>query len=94
MMRTSVHDDMHSYGGFIIEKLKTSCFLENVEDNIFLERSIKMYDVIRDMTLWIARDEDKTKNKVIVQEDAGAMIQANVENWEMTERIDFNHEWC
>ncbi|KAK4285090.1 hypothetical protein QN277_001833 [Acacia crassicarpa] len=85
-LRTSVHD-MHSYGGFIIEKLKLSCLLENVEDDIFLERSIKMHDVIRDMALWISRDEDRNKNKVIVQEDIGAITHANVENWEMAERI-------
>ncbi|KAI9117056.1 hypothetical protein K1719_012055 [Acacia pycnantha] len=82
----SVHD-MYCHGGSIIEKLKLSCLLENVEDDIFFEPSIKMHDVIRDMALWIARDQDRNKKKIMVQEDARAISQANVENWEMVERI-------
>ncbi|KAI9081542.1 hypothetical protein K1719_036428 [Acacia pycnantha] len=81
----SVHD-MRCHGGFIIKKLKHSCLLENVEDDMF-EPLVKMHDVIRDMALWIAHDRDTNKKKVIVQEDAGAISQANVENWKMVERI-------
>ncbi|KAI9081547.1 hypothetical protein K1719_036433 [Acacia pycnantha] len=80
-------NDMRSHGGSIIEKLKLSCLLENVEDDIFLECSINLHDGIRDMELWIARDQDKNKKKVIVQEDAWPMVQANVGKWEMVERI-------
>ncbi|KAI9091629.1 hypothetical protein K1719_028072 [Acacia pycnantha] len=70
----SVHD-MYCRGGSIIEKLKLSCLLENAEDDIFFEPSIKMHNVIRDMALWIARDQDRNKRKIIVQEDARAIFQ-------------------
>ncbi|XP_054814826.1 LOW QUALITY PROTEIN: probable disease resistance protein At1g61300 [Prosopis cineraria] len=79
--------DMRSHGGSIIEKLKLSCLLENVEDDVFLKRAIKMHDVIRDMALWIANDQDRNKKRVIVQEDAWSMSQANSENLKMVERI-------
>ncbi|KAI9099635.1 hypothetical protein K1719_024640 [Acacia pycnantha] len=82
----SVHD-MHCHGGSIIEKLKLSCLLENVEHEFSFRPLVKMHDVMRDMALWIARDQDRNKKKIIVQEDARAISQANVENWEMVERI-------
>ncbi|XP_028801710.1 disease resistance protein RPS5-like [Neltuma alba] len=82
-MMTSVHD-MCCHGGSVIEKLKHSCLLEKVE------RSIKMHDVIRDMTPWIARDQDKNKRKVIVQEDAWPMSQANVEDRGKVETISIS----
>ncbi|KAK4263517.1 hypothetical protein QN277_028915 [Acacia crassicarpa] len=82
----SVHD-MHCHGWSIIEKLKLSCLLENVDNDIDFVPSIKMHDVIRDMALWIARDQDRNKKKIVVQEDARAISQANVENWKMVERI-------
>ncbi|XP_028805897.1 probable disease resistance protein At5g63020 [Neltuma alba] len=82
----SVHE-MRDDGISIIDNLKLSCLLEYVEGDIFMKLSIKMHDVIRDMALWIARDQDRNKKKVIVQEDARALSQANVENWEMVERI-------
>ncbi|XP_054816951.1 probable disease resistance protein At5g63020 [Prosopis cineraria] len=79
--------EMCGYGGSIIEKLKLSCLLESVEDEIFLECTIKMHDVIHDMALWIACDQDGSKMKVMVQEDAWALSQANAEKGEMVERI-------
>ncbi|KAI9099678.1 hypothetical protein K1719_024683 [Acacia pycnantha] len=82
----SLHD-MQCRGGSILETLKLSCFLENAEYDSFLGPYVKMHDVIRDMALWIARDEDRNKKKIIVQEDAQSISQANVENWEMVERI-------
>ncbi|KAI9099658.1 hypothetical protein K1719_024663 [Acacia pycnantha] len=82
----SVHD-MHFHGGSIIEKLKLSCLLENVDNDMDVVPSIKKHDVIRDMALWIGRDQDRNKKKIIVQEDVRAISQANVENWEMVERI-------
>ncbi|KAI9081575.1 hypothetical protein K1719_036461 [Acacia pycnantha] len=60
----SVHD-RYCHGGSIIEKLKLSWLLENVD--VYREfPSTKMHDVICDMTLWIAHDQDKNKKKVIV----------------------------
>ncbi|XP_054815830.1 probable disease resistance protein At5g63020 [Prosopis cineraria] len=79
--------EMHGYGGSIIEKLKLSCLLESVEDEMFLQRSIKMHDVIRDMALWIACDEYRSKMKVLVQEDAWVLSQTNAEKGEIVERI-------
>ncbi|KAK4285089.1 hypothetical protein QN277_001832 [Acacia crassicarpa] len=82
----SLHD-MHCHAGSILEKLKCSCLLENYVYDSSSIPYIKIHDVIRDMALWIARDQDKNKNKIIVQEDAQAISQANFENWEMVERI-------
>ncbi|XP_028802441.1 putative disease resistance protein At4g10780 [Neltuma alba] len=79
--------DMCSHGGSIIETLKPSCLSEKVKDNIFLERSVKMHDVICDMALWIACDEGRNKLKVAVQEDGWAMSQANVKDYGMVETI-------
>ncbi|XP_028771739.1 disease resistance protein SUMM2-like [Neltuma alba] len=53
--------DMYGHGESIIEKLKLSCLLETVKDDIFMLRTVKMHDMIRDMALWIARDQDNMK---------------------------------
>ncbi|KAI9099578.1 hypothetical protein K1719_024583 [Acacia pycnantha] len=82
----SLHD-MHCHGGSIIEKLKLSCLLENFEHSFSLRPCVVIHDVIRDMAHWILRDQDRNKKKIIVQEDAWLISQANVENWEMVERI-------
>ncbi|PPS09018.1 hypothetical protein GOBAR_AA11616 [Gossypium barbadense] len=47
-------------GEFIISTLKLSCLLEADESMEF----VWMHDMIRDMALWLARDEEKNKNKV------------------------------
>ncbi|XP_028775884.1 probable disease resistance protein At1g52660 [Neltuma alba] len=50
--------DMYGHGESIIEKLKLSCLLESVEDDLSMFRTVKMHDMIRDMALWIAHDQE------------------------------------
>ncbi|XP_017604289.1 probable disease resistance protein At5g63020 [Gossypium arboreum] len=49
-------------GEFIIFTLKLSCLLEGDESMEF----VWMHEMIRDMALWLARDEEKNKNKILV----------------------------
>ncbi|XP_040385797.1 probable disease resistance protein At1g61300 [Oryza brachyantha] len=46
-----------------IHELVDKCLLEETDD----DRLIKMHDVIRDMALWIVRNEGRDKNKWVVQ---------------------------
>ncbi|KAK8524967.1 hypothetical protein V6N12_029818 [Hibiscus sabdariffa] len=49
-------------GEFIIGTLKLSCLLDGDESTGF----VWMHELIRDMALWLARDEEQNKNKVLV----------------------------
>ncbi|XP_057419393.1 probable disease resistance protein At5g63020 isoform X2 [Lotus japonicus] len=79
--------DMYEQGESIIEKLKLSCLLEGVEYDYFWTSAIKMHDVTRDMALWIARDQDENKGKVVVQGEALAMSEMDVDRLNIVERI-------
>ncbi|KAF7839055.1 putative disease resistance protein [Senna tora] len=78
---------MCNHGESVIQKLKLSCLLESVEDDLFLWRTVKMHDVIRDMALWLARDQDKNKRKILVQRDVLSVSQDDVETWGIAEKI-------
>ncbi|XP_027345070.1 probable disease resistance protein At1g61300 [Abrus precatorius] len=81
--------DMHVQGKSIVEKLKLSCLLEGVVEYDFSDvPSIKMHDVIRDMALWLFRDQDVNKDRVIVEGEALAIeSETNVERLNAVERI-------
>ncbi|KAF7839054.1 putative disease resistance protein [Senna tora] len=79
--------DMRLHGEPVIQKLKLSCLLERVEDDLFLSRKVKMHDVIKDMALWIMRGPNKTKRKILVQEDASRVSPNDIEMWQTVERI-------
>ncbi|XP_027348369.1 probable disease resistance protein At5g63020 [Abrus precatorius] len=81
--------DMHLQGKSIVEKLKLSCMLEGVVEVDFYDLpSIKMHDVIRDMALWLFRDQDVNKDRVIVEGEALAIeSETNVERLNAVERI-------
>ncbi|XP_054782047.1 probable disease resistance protein At1g61300 [Prosopis cineraria] len=80
--------DMCNYGESVIAKLKFCCLLETVEDDIVVRHSIKMHDMIRDMALWLASDQEKKMKKVLVQRDAMTMSHNDdVEKWKIVERI-------
>lgn len=55
----------HVYGDKIIENLKHACLLK--ESNEFKD-CIKMHDLVRDMPLWISRECEKRKHKMLVYE--------------------------
>ncbi|XP_057416277.1 probable disease resistance protein At5g63020 [Lotus japonicus] len=82
---------MYEQGESIIEKLKLSCLLEEggVEFVFATEywRRVKMHDVIRDMALWISRDRDQNKDKVLVQEEALALSEIDSERLNLVEKI-------
>ncbi|XP_061367691.1 disease resistance protein SUMM2-like [Gastrolobium bilobum] len=79
-MKKSIYD-MYEEGESIIEKLKLSCLLEGVEDYGNWRFAIKMHDVIRDMALWLARDE------VVVEGEALGMSEMDFERLNNVERI-------
>ncbi|XP_050895461.1 probable disease resistance protein At5g63020 isoform X2 [Lathyrus oleraceus] len=85
--------DMHIQGKSIIEKLILSCLLEesiDIESFHYLERNnrrIKMHDVIRDMALWLARDEDENKDKVVVQGEVFSISKMDSKRLSVVERI-------
>ncbi|XP_027346389.1 probable disease resistance protein At5g63020 [Abrus precatorius] len=81
--------DMYVQGKSVVEKLKLSCMLEGVVEYDFRDLpSIKMHDVIRDMALWLFRDQDVNKDRVIVEGEALAIeSEMNVEKLNAVERI-------
>ncbi|RHN62531.1 putative P-loop containing nucleoside triphosphate hydrolase, leucine-rich repeat domain, L [Medicago truncatula] len=84
---------MYIKGKTIIEKLIVSCLLEEgigTGINIvagWRSRRIKMHDVIRDMALWLGRDEDENKDKIVVQREAISMSEMNFERLNVVKRI-------
>jgi disease resistance protein RPS2 len=73
--------DMYNQGIYIIKKLLLSCLLEEHDD------VIKMHDVIRDMALWLGRDEDENKDKIVVQGEAISMSEMDSKRLNVVERI-------
>ncbi|XP_057747757.1 probable disease resistance protein At5g63020 [Arachis stenosperma] len=74
--------DMREEGHSIIEKLKLCCLVEDVMADIFQWwPRIKMHDVMRDMALWIACDQD---DKVVVEEHA---FHLHSQKMELVEKI-------
>ncbi|KAJ1379235.1 P-loop containing nucleoside triphosphate hydrolase [Sesbania bispinosa] len=89
--------DMYEQGESIIEKLKLLCLLEGVEYDYFWSPAIKMHDVVRDMALWLARDQDGNKAKVVVQGEALAMSEMDDDGLNIVERIsiiDASGSWA
>ncbi|XP_017604291.1 disease resistance protein SUMM2-like [Gossypium arboreum] len=63
-------------GEFIISTLKLSCLLEADESMEF----VWIHDMIRDMALWLARDKEKNKNKVLVAR-SGRLTDQEFNKW-------------
>ncbi|MED6187572.1 hypothetical protein PIB30_077749 [Stylosanthes scabra] len=77
--------DMREEGHSIIEKLKLCCLVEDVIADMFQWwPTIKMHDVMRDMALWIACDEDTISDKVVVEEHA---LRLHPEKRELVQKI-------
>jgi disease resistance protein RPS2 len=85
--------DMYDQGKAILEKLIFSCLLEESIETRYRNydkmnnRIIKMHDVIRDMALWLSRDEDENKDKIVVPEEAFSMSEMDSERLNVVERI-------
>ncbi|KEH40429.1 NB-ARC domain disease resistance protein [Medicago truncatula] len=92
--------DMYNQGKSIIQKLLLSCLLE---EDIEIHhpfwhgnsnRKIKMHDMIRDMALWLTRDEDENKDKIVVQREASSMSEMDSRRLNVVERISIiNTDW-
>ncbi|KAK8524970.1 hypothetical protein V6N13_015967 [Hibiscus sabdariffa] len=63
-------------GEFIIGTLMLSCLL----DGDTSMESVSMHEVIRDMALWLARDEEENKNKVLVAR-SGRLTDQEFTKW-------------
>ncbi|KAI9107398.1 hypothetical protein K1719_021435 [Acacia pycnantha] len=85
-MTRSAHD-IRNDGHSVIAKLTLCYLLESVEDDIVVSRSFKMYDMIRDMALWLACDQNKSIKKVLAQGEAIKLSYGDVETWKIVERI-------
>ncbi|WRX28049.1 Leucine-rich repeat - like 10 [Theobroma cacao] len=62
----------------IINFLCNACLLERCEDAIY----VKMHDVVRDMTLWIARECEALEKKFFVRAGVQLNMAHDVKNWE------------
>ncbi|MED6197105.1 hypothetical protein PIB30_053544 [Stylosanthes scabra] len=65
--------------------IRLSCLLEDATNWDRPEEMIKMHDVIRDMALWLWRDEDKNKEKVLIEKEAFGIMEP--EKLNIVERI-------
>ncbi|XP_031250037.1 disease resistance protein SUMM2-like [Pistacia vera] len=78
--------EVYSHGYYIIGVLVHACLLEEEEE----ERGdyfVKMHDVIRDMTLWIACDIKEEQQKFLVQVGVGLTKAPKIKEWEELKRI-------
>ncbi|KAB2043452.1 hypothetical protein ES319_D01G018500v1 [Gossypium barbadense] len=68
-------------GHFVIGSLIDACLLEKGQNNV----SVKMHDVIRDMTLWIAGESEK--EKFFVKSGVQLKEQPKAKKWEEVTRM-------
>ncbi|KAJ0075057.1 hypothetical protein Patl1_34573 [Pistacia atlantica] len=86
LRRASSKFPVYSHGYYIIGVLVHACLLEEEEE----ERGdyfVKMHDVIRDMTLWIACDIKEEQQKFLVQVGVGLTKAPKIKEWEELKRI-------
>ncbi|XVF88815.1 hypothetical protein PTKIN_Ptkin19aG0081700 [Pterospermum kingtungense] len=65
-------------GEFMVGTLKLAYLLESDES----KQCVRMHDVVRHMALWLARDQGKNNNKVLVAEKGGRITDQDLEKWE------------
>ncbi|XP_021277414.1 probable disease resistance protein At1g12280 isoform X2 [Herrania umbratica] len=64
-------------GEFIVGTLRLAYLLESDES----KQCVRMHDVVRHMALWLARDQGKNKNKVLVAK-SGRITDQELTKWE------------
>ncbi|KAI9161627.1 hypothetical protein LWI28_019152 [Acer negundo] len=74
--------DAYEDGYSKIGNLLRACLLEEEDDD-----HLKMYDVIRDMVLWIACEIEKEKGTFLVQTSVGLTETPEIEKWEGVKRM-------
>ncbi|KAJ0006943.1 hypothetical protein Pint_30177 [Pistacia integerrima] len=77
--------EVYSHGYYIIGVLVHACLLEEEEERG--DYFVKMHDVIRDMTLWIACDIKEEQQKFLVQVGVGLTKAPKIKEWEELKRI-------
>ncbi|KAJ9673012.1 hypothetical protein PVL29_026334 [Vitis rotundifolia] len=79
--------EARNQGEEVIKSLQLACLLENGRSQLDKkDKYSKMHDVIRDMALWLAR-ENGTKNKFVVKNGVESIRAQEVEKWKETQRI-------
>ncbi|KAL6313562.1 hypothetical protein AAG906_006927 [Vitis piasezkii] len=80
--------EARNQGEEVIKSLQLACLLENGRSQLYeKEEYLKMHDVIRDMALWLARENGKKKNKFVVKDGVESIRAQEVEKWKETQRI-------
>ncbi|KAJ0008157.1 hypothetical protein Pint_30021 [Pistacia integerrima] len=67
--------------GFLLH----TCLLEEEEDN----SHVKMHDVVRDMSMWIASEIEKEKEKFLIHAGDGLSSIPDIGKWEEMRRISY-----
>ncbi|KAL5758136.1 hypothetical protein ACOSP7_020747 [Xanthoceras sorbifolium] len=75
-------DGTQNQGHHLIGVLLHACLLEEEDDDY-----VKMHDVIRDMTLWIACEVEKKKENYLVRAGAGLTEAPEVVKWKSIRQI-------
>ncbi|KAE8682913.1 Disease resistance protein RPS5, putative isoform 2 [Hibiscus syriacus] len=70
------------HGGFIVDALKSAYLLETDES----KQCVRMHDIFRHMALWLARDQGRKKNKVLVAK-SGRLTDRELRKWEVANWI-------
>ncbi|RVW24676.1 Disease resistance protein RPS5 [Vitis vinifera] len=80
--------EARNQGEEVIKSLQLACLLENGRSRLDKKDEYsKMHDVIRDMALWLARENGKKKNKFVVKDGVESIRAQEVEKWKETQRI-------
>ncbi|KAL6313624.1 hypothetical protein AAG906_006995 [Vitis piasezkii] len=80
--------EARNQGEEVIKSLQLACLLENGRSRLDKkEKYSKMHDVIREMALWLARENGKKKNKFVVKDGVESIRAQEVEKWKETQRI-------
>ncbi|KAL6313593.1 hypothetical protein AAG906_006962 [Vitis piasezkii] len=80
--------EARNQGEEVIKSLQLACLLENGRSRLDKKDEYsKMHDVIRDMALWLARENGKKKNKFVVKDGVESIRAQEVEKWKKTQRI-------
>ncbi|KAK3428144.1 hypothetical protein EUGRSUZ_F04256 [Eucalyptus grandis] len=85
--------NMREKGEYILGSLKMACLLESGHDDDNEREYVKMHDVIRDMAIWIARDQGQRENKLLVIEKEEDMSAKRISKWGEAEKVSIWGKW-
>lgn len=75
-------DEARNESYHTIGTLLNACMLE-----VGTNHCVKMHDVIRDMSLWLACDPEKTKENFLVHTGANLIEAPSVKKWKSSKRV-------